>query len=181
MPRSWTPAAPGEPNHSGSFVLTSSTLTLSSTALISLTRLCCLGEVRLPCGLRHSLCTLHLLRFACLHQPVKTGVQSATPREAQHSIRVAGQALPGRDFHPARSTKLRLAHERRRSRAGASTVPCICLVLPGFCALKGLPHTSLGQRPRKSAPPESCPEGALHSPRAERWLWILCGAPTGQD
>ncbi len=114
MPRSRTPAAPREPYQNGSSVLTSSTFTLWSTALMSLTGLNCLGKVRLPCGLRHSLCTLHLFRFACLHQPVKTGVQSATPTEAQHSIRAAGQALPGRDFHPARSTKLCLAHQCRR-------------------------------------------------------------------
>ena len=111
MPRSRTPAAPREPDPNGSSVLTSSTLTLWSTALISLTRLNRFGKVRPPCGLRHSLCTLHLFRFACLHQPVKTGVQSTTPTEALHSIRAAGQALPGRDLHPARSTKLCLAHQ----------------------------------------------------------------------
>ena len=44
----------------------------------------------------------------------------------------------------------------------------VCPVLRGFCALKGLPHTSLGQGPRESAPRGSCPEGAQHSPRAER-------------
>ncbi len=32
------------------------------------------------------------------------------PLQLQHSVRVAGQALPGRDSHPARSAKLRLAH-----------------------------------------------------------------------
>ena len=123
MPRSRTPAAPREPDQNGSSVLTSSTLTLWSTALISLTRPNRLGKVRLPYGLRHSLCTLHLFRSACLHQPVRTGVQSANPTEAQHSIRAAGQALPDRDFHPARSTKLCLAHQHRGVRRRALRRP----------------------------------------------------------
>ena len=32
------------------------------------------------------------------------------PSQMQHSVRVVGETLPGRDFHPTRNAKLRLAH-----------------------------------------------------------------------
>src|SRR5512145_1508765 len=56
----------------------------SPTALIFVTWLNCLREVRLPYGLHCSLCTLH--NYCSSPVPVT----SLTPLVVQHSIRVAG-------------------------------------------------------------------------------------------
>lgn len=53
------PGSPSESHHDDPSVLASGVLKPSPTALIFLTRLNCFGEVRLPCGLQCSLCTLH--------------------------------------------------------------------------------------------------------------------------
>jgi len=58
------------------------------------------GEHPSPCGLYDSLCTLRVGRSTIrLSFPI-----------TQHSVRVVGYSLPGRDFHPARNTRLGLAH-----------------------------------------------------------------------
>lgn len=75
-----------------------------------LTRLIRFGEVHLPCGPRDSLSTLRLCR----------SVVSFLSSHPQDSVRFEGLTLVpsgfrlqgtfGRDFHPARDAKLRLAH-----------------------------------------------------------------------
>ena len=58
------------------------------------------GEHPSPCGLYDSLCTLRVGRSTvCLSFPI-----------TQHSVRVVGYSLPDRVFHPARNTRLGLAH-----------------------------------------------------------------------
>ena len=47
-------------------------------------------------------------------------VRLAPPSPAQHAVRVVGETFLRRDLHPARSAKLRLAHERWRSPAAGS-------------------------------------------------------------
>jgi len=100
IPRSsWTPADPREPRPGGSSVVASGTLTPSPSAFRSYGAVSSFRECGLPCGLCGSLCPLQLGRSG-----------SSPPSQLQHSVRVAGWALPGRDSHPARSAKLRLAH-----------------------------------------------------------------------
>ena len=95
------------------------TVTPSPPALSSVTRLYQdFRERGLPCGLRGSLCTLQLLRSA-LGPPFSS---LAPPQQLQHSVRVAGWALPGRDFHPARNAKLCLAHNEKAQPPAA----CLC-------------------------------------------------------
>ena len=96
-----TPTDPPESYQSDSFVLASVNATTLPSALISITVLYHASRERLsPCGLHDSLCTLRVGRSTgCLSFPI-----------TQHSVRVVGQTLPGRDFHPVRSTKLCLAH-----------------------------------------------------------------------
>ena len=58
------------------------------------------GEHPSPCGLYDSLCTLRVGRSTIrLSFPV-----------TQHSVRVVGYSFPDRDSHPARNTRLCLAH-----------------------------------------------------------------------
>ncbi len=80
-----------------SFVSASVTLKTSPSAFLPLTMLYHASrERRSPCGLYDSLCTL---------RPGRSTVCLSLPR-TQHSVQVAGQT----DLHPARSTKLCLAH-----------------------------------------------------------------------
>ena len=100
IPRSsWTPADPRGPHPGGPSVWASGPLTPSPSAFRSYGAVSSFRECGLPCGLCGSLCTLQLGRSG-----------SHPPLQLQHSVRVAGWALPGRDSHPARSAKLRLAH-----------------------------------------------------------------------
>jgi len=97
-----TPAVPPESRQkiSDSFVSASVTLKTWPTAPMPVTTLFHASGVRLtPCGPHDSLCTLRAGRSSvCLSFPF-----------TQHPVRVVGQTFPGRDFHPAGSTKLCLA------------------------------------------------------------------------
>ena len=82
MPRLENPADFPHPHQYGCFAWTSSTLQLWSVETNSIFgAIPALQDHGNPCGLRISLCTLHLF---C------SPVNSLTPPQAQHSIRVGG-------------------------------------------------------------------------------------------
>lgn len=113
MPRLENPADSPHPHHCGCFTWTSSTLQPSSVGTsFVLGAMPALQDHGNPCGLCIALCTLRL--FCSPDCLAKTKQEShhdpRAPPQAQHAIRVGGWPLPDRDFHPARCTKLRLAH-----------------------------------------------------------------------
>jgi len=63
-----------------------------------------------PYGLYNSLSTLHDDCSPGWVLTLKSTHYSQAPHNAQDSIRVAGYALPDRDFHPASYNKLRMSH-----------------------------------------------------------------------
>ena len=54
-------------------------------------------------------CMIPCVRLHCVVRFFFPRLLSAPP-QCQHSVRVVGYSLPGRDFHPARNAKLSLAH-----------------------------------------------------------------------
>ena len=115
MPRSsWTPADPPEPHQIGSFVLASSSLTLSPSALqcfhcYQLSRLYqVFRECGLPCGLRGSLCTLQLFRSTFF--PVSSITATL---DMSGWLHLAQQGLS-----PYKKCQAFLAHQRLREALG---------------------------------------------------------------
>jgi len=88
------------------------------------------GEHPSPCGLYDSLCTLRVGRSTIrLSFPV-----------TQHSVRVVGYSFPDRDSHPARNTRLCLAHTLALCHLipnGSITLPPLSrLFLSPFCSIE---------------------------------------------
>jgi hypothetical protein len=116
MPRPRTPAAPRKSYHTDFSVLASVTLKTSPTAFMLISMLTgSFRNVRIPCGLCGSLCTLRKSSFVDVGRS-----RNRLPRSAGCATLDTGGWLdlagsrplnpPDRDFHPERSDKLRLSH-----------------------------------------------------------------------